>query len=63
MNSGPLVECVPNFSEGRDADKVQLIAAAITAAGFTIEQCERIAFRSAPLEPRLPYILGRARRT
>ena len=37
-------------------------AAAITAAGFAIEQCERIAFRSAPLEPRLPYILGRARR-
>ena len=36
-------------------------AAAITAAGFAIEQCERIAFRSAPLEPRLPYILGRAR--
>ena len=30
MNSGPLVECVPNFSEGRDADKVRLIAAAIT---------------------------------
>ena len=29
MNSGSLVECVPNFSEGRDADKVQLIAAAI----------------------------------
>jgi SAM-dependent methyltransferase len=36
-------------------------AAAITAAGFAIEHCERIAFRSAPLEPRLPYILGRAR--
>lgn len=31
MNSGSLVECVPNFSEGRDADKVRLIAAAITA--------------------------------
>jgi glutamate formiminotransferase/glutamate formiminotransferase/formiminotetrahydrofolate cyclodeaminase len=31
MNSSPLVECVPNFSEGRDADKVQSIAAAITA--------------------------------
>jgi glutamate formiminotransferase/glutamate formiminotransferase/formiminotetrahydrofolate cyclodeaminase len=29
MNSGSLVESVPNFSEGRDADKVQLIAAAI----------------------------------
>ena len=41
--------------QGRDT------AAAITAAGFAIEQCERIAFRSAPLEPRLPYILGRAR--
>jgi glutamate formiminotransferase/glutamate formiminotransferase/formiminotetrahydrofolate cyclodeaminase len=31
MNSSPLIECVPNFSEGRDADKVQSIAAAITA--------------------------------
>jgi SAM-dependent methyltransferase len=35
-------------------------AAAIAAAGFTIERCERIEFRSAPLEPRLSYILGRA---
>lgn len=31
MNSGPLVECVPNFSEGRNADKVHQIAAAISA--------------------------------
>jgi glutamate formiminotransferase len=31
MNSGALVECVPNFSEGRNADTVHLIAAAITA--------------------------------
>src|SRR5215470_910193 len=31
MNSGPLIECVPNFSEGRNADHVKLIAAAITA--------------------------------
>src|SRR4051812_34705509 len=31
MNSSALVECVPNSSEGRDADKVQLIAAAISA--------------------------------
>jgi SAM-dependent methyltransferase len=37
-------------------------AAAIVAAGFAIEECERIEFRSAPLEPRLSYILGRARR-
>jgi SAM-dependent methyltransferase len=35
-------------------------AAAIAAAGFTIERCERIEFRSAPLEPRLSYVLGRA---
>jgi glutamate formiminotransferase len=28
-----LVECVPNFSEGRDASKVDAIAAAITGAG------------------------------
>src|SRR5215218_931097 len=31
MNSGALVECVPNFSEGRNARTVQLIAAAIAA--------------------------------
>jgi SAM-dependent methyltransferase len=37
-------------------------AAAITAAGFAIDRCERIEFRGAPLEPRLTYILGRAHR-
>src|SRR5262245_46402911 len=37
-------------------------AAAIVAAGFEIEHCERIEFRTAPLEPRLSFILGRARR-
>jgi SAM-dependent methyltransferase len=37
-------------------------AAAITAAGFTIERIERIEFRGAPVEPRLSYILGRAQR-
>lgn len=31
MSSGPLVECVPNFSEGRNAEKVQQIAKAIAA--------------------------------
>jgi len=31
MNSGPLVECVPNFSEGRDLEKVRQIAAAVSA--------------------------------
>src|SRR5215204_3123389 len=31
MNSGPLVECVPNFSEGRRPEVVLEIAAAITA--------------------------------
>ncbi len=36
--------------------------AAIAAAGFAIEDCEPIEFRAAPLEPRLSYILGRARR-
>jgi ubiquinone/menaquinone biosynthesis C-methylase UbiE len=35
---------------------------AIAAAGFTIERCERVEFRGAPLEPRLSYILGRAHR-
>jgi hypothetical protein len=37
-------------------------AAAIAENGFEIEDCERIEFRSAPLEPKLTYILGRARR-
>jgi ubiquinone/menaquinone biosynthesis C-methylase UbiE len=37
-------------------------AGAIAAAGFAIEACERFEFRGAPLEPRLSYILGRARR-
>ena len=36
--------------------------AAIAAAGFDIEHCDRIKFRAAPLEPRLSYIIGRARR-
>jgi SAM-dependent methyltransferase len=36
--------------------------AAIAAAGFTIERCERIEFRAAPLQPRLPHILGTAYR-
>ena len=31
MTSGALVECVPNFSEGRDTEKVQQIAQAISA--------------------------------
>ena len=31
MNSGSLVECVPNFSEGRNAEVVRQIAGAITA--------------------------------
>ncbi len=37
-------------------------AAAIDAAGFAIEDYEPIEFRAAALEPRLSYILGRARR-
>ena len=37
-------------------------AAAIAAAGFEIERCERIEFRSAAVEPRLSYVLGSARR-
>src|SRR3954468_23936887 len=36
--------------------------AAIAGAGFAVERCERIEFRSGPLEPRLSYILGLARR-
>jgi ubiquinone/menaquinone biosynthesis C-methylase UbiE len=36
--------------------------AAIAAAGFTIERSERFNFRAEPVEPRVPYILGVARR-
>lgn len=34
---------------------------AISEAGFAIEHCERIEFRSAAFEPKLSYLLGRAR--
>jgi hypothetical protein len=37
--------------------------AAIEAAGFTIERCERFGFRASPLEPSVPHILGVARRS
>ena len=37
-------------------------AAAIEAAGFTIERCERFGFRASALEPGVPHILGVARR-
>jgi ubiquinone/menaquinone biosynthesis C-methylase UbiE len=36
--------------------------AAIARAGFTIERQQRFDFRAEPLEPRVPYILGIARR-
>jgi SAM-dependent methyltransferase len=36
--------------------------AAIKAAGFTIERCERFGFRASALEPSVPHILGIARR-
>ena len=36
--------------------------AAISAAGFVIERCDRIEFRSAAFAPRLAHILGAARR-
>ena len=35
-----LVECVPNFSEGRDKAKVQLIVDAAKSAGVTILDVE-----------------------
>jgi ubiquinone/menaquinone biosynthesis C-methylase UbiE len=35
--------------------------AAIRAAGFTIERCERFDFSPSPLVPRIPHILGSAR--
>jgi SAM-dependent methyltransferase len=37
-------------------------AAAIEAAGFTIERCERFDFRAGAMEPNVPHILGGARR-
>ena len=39
-----------------------MAAAAIKAAGFTIERCERFGFRASALEPSVPHILGVARR-
>ena len=36
---------------------------AIEAAGFTIEESDRIQFAAGPLEPKIPHILGIARRT
>jgi ubiquinone/menaquinone biosynthesis C-methylase UbiE len=36
--------------------------AAIEAAGFTIERCDRFGFAAGPLQPRIPHILGTARR-
>ena len=35
---------------------------AITAAGFTVERCERFGFSPSPLIPKIPHILGVARR-
>jgi hypothetical protein len=37
--------------------------AAIEAAGFTIERCDRFGFRASALEPSVPHILGVARRS
>jgi ubiquinone/menaquinone biosynthesis C-methylase UbiE len=37
--------------------------AAIEAAGFTMERCERFGFSASALEPKIPHILGVARRT
>jgi ubiquinone/menaquinone biosynthesis C-methylase UbiE len=36
--------------------------AAIEAAGFTIERCERFGFAAGPMQPQIPHILGTARR-
>jgi SAM-dependent methyltransferase len=36
-------------------------AAAIERAGFTIESCRRFSFSPAPVLPKLPHVLGRAR--
>jgi len=36
--------------------------AAVEAAGFDIEHCERFGFKASALEPSIPHILGTARR-
>jgi ubiquinone/menaquinone biosynthesis C-methylase UbiE len=36
--------------------------AAIKAAGFTVERCERFPFSPSPIIPKIPHILGVARR-
>jgi ubiquinone/menaquinone biosynthesis C-methylase UbiE len=36
--------------------------AAIQAAGFEIEECERFGFKASAVEPSIPHILGSARR-
>lgn len=36
--------------------------AAIEAAGFTVERCERFLFSPSPIIPKIPHILGAARR-
>jgi ubiquinone/menaquinone biosynthesis C-methylase UbiE len=37
-------------------------AAAIEAAGFEIERCERFGFKASAFEPNIPHVLGVARR-
>jgi hypothetical protein len=34
--------------------------AAIEAAGFNVEQCERFGFKASFFEPTIPHLLGRA---
>jgi len=34
--SGPVIECVPNFSEGRDARRVEAIVAAMRVEGVSL---------------------------
>ncbi len=43
-------------------DPTRETGAAIEAAGFQIERCERIAFSPAALIPKIPHLLGVARR-
>jgi ubiquinone/menaquinone biosynthesis C-methylase UbiE len=49
----------PKFAAG--CHPARDTAAAIAAAGFTIEQCDRFGFRGGTFEPTIPYLLGRAR--
>jgi glutamate formiminotransferase len=46
--SGPVVECVPNFSEGTDARRVEAIVAAMRVEGVRLLDWSMDAATTAP---------------